>query len=80
MDQRTQAVRAMLRSMAPAYAIPYIQRFQLPIDEEYILIQCECRGQSIQHVALDMCLSVETVKRRRRSALRKISQGSMVSE
>ena len=72
MDASTRAVRSMLRSMAPVRSIPYIQSFQLP-QEELVLIQCECRRRSVQEVALEHSMSVETVKRRRRSALRKIS-------
>lgn len=74
MDAASRAVRSMLRSMAPVQSIPYIQSFQLPEDEELVLIQCECRRRSVQEVALTHSMSVETVKRRRRSALRKISR------
>lgn len=73
MDAASRAARAMLRSMAPVQSIPYIKSFQLPQDEELVLIQCECRKRSVQQVALDNSMSVETVKRRRRSALHKIS-------
>ena len=74
MDAASRAVRAMLRGMAPVRSIPLIESFQLPAEEELVLIQCECRRRSVQQVALDNSMSVETVKRRRRSALRKISR------
>lgn len=62
MDASTRAVRAMLRGMAPVRSIPYIQSFQLPPEEELVLIQCECRRRSVQEVALEHSMSVETDK------------------
>ena len=72
MDNRSKAVRRQLRSMAPSQSIPYIQSFQLPAEEEQVLIECEARGKSVQQVAMSMNLSAETVWRRRRTALAKI--------
>lgn len=72
MDEASRSVRAMLRSMAPAASIPYIQSFQLPEDEERVLIECDARRRSVQQVAQDMSLSPEAVKRRRRQALKKL--------
>ena len=77
MDDRTHAVRAMLRSMCPSASIPYIQSFQLPEEEERVLIECDARRKSVQQVAMAMCLSPETVWRRRRAALTKLSQISL---
>lgn len=74
MDDRSKAVRRRLRSMAPSRSIPYIQSFQLPVEEEQVLIECDARGKSVQQVAMTMSLSPETVWRRRRSALRKLSE------
>lgn len=74
MDDRTMAVRHMLRSMCPAASIPYIQTFQLPAEEELVLIECDARGKSVQQVAQAMSLSPETVWRRHRAGLLKISQ------
>ena len=73
MDDRSHAVRAMLRAMAPAASIPYIRSFQLPEEEELVLIECDARGKSVQQVAQAMSLSPETVWRRRRAGLLKIS-------
>lgn len=74
MDDRTLAVRTLLRSMCPAASIPYIQSFQLPREEELAIIECDARGKSVQQVAQSMNLSPETVWRRRRAGLLKISQ------
>ena len=38
-----------------------------------VLIEKEARGKSIQQIAMEHNMSVETVKRRRRSALEKIA-------
>lgn len=64
----------MLRSMAPSRSIPYIRSFQLPEEEELVLVECDAKGKSVQQVAMEINLSAETVWRRRRSAFRKISQ------
>lgn len=75
MDDRTHAVRDLLRSMAPAASIPYIRSFQLPEEEELALIEIDARGKSVQQVAQARNLSPETVKRRRQKALRKLARG-----
>lgn len=72
MDQHSRVVRAKLRGMAPAASIPYIQSFQLPEDEERVLIECDARRRSVQQVAIDMSLSPETIWRRRKNALKKL--------
>lgn len=72
MDPRSRAVRAMLRGMAPADSIPYIQSFRLPEDEERVLVECDARRRSVQQVARELNLSPETVWRRRQSALKKL--------
>lgn len=74
MDTRAKETRRRLRSMAPSRSIPYIQSFQLPAEEEQVLVECEARGKSVQQVAMSMNLSAETVWRRRKAALRKISE------
>ena len=73
MNEKTFAVRAMLCRMAPVKSIPIIQSFPLPAEEEMVLIEKEARGKSIQQIAMEHNMSVETVKRRRRSALEKIA-------
>ena len=73
MDKASRNLRARLSAMAPVRSIPYIQSFQLPPEEELVLIEKEARGKSVQQIAMEQNLSVETVWRRRRAALRKIS-------
>ncbi len=73
MQEKTFAVRAMLRRMAPCKSIPIIQAYLLPEEEEMVLIEHEARGKSLQKIALEHNMSIETVKRRRRSALEKIA-------
>ena len=74
MDKSSKDLRARLAAMAPVRSIPYIQSFQLPHEEELVLIEEEARGKSVQQIALDHNLSVETVWRRRKAALKKISE------
>ena len=76
MDDRTFAVRNMLRSMCPSASIPMIRSYQLPEEEEKVLIECDARGKSVQQVAQELNMSPETVWRRRRAALLKISETS----
>lgn len=71
-DKKSLSIRSMLRGMAPSVAIPYIRSFQLPEDEELVLIECDARRKSVEQVAQAMNLSAETVGRRRRSALKKL--------
>ncbi len=77
LDPLSKATRAELQNMAPVQAISYIRSFQLLPEEELVLIERECRGKSAQQIAMEHCLSVETVKRRRRSALRKLSKAKV---
>lgn len=77
MNDRSKAVRARLRSLAPAASIPYIKSFQLPEEEELVLIEVDARGKSVQQVAMAHALSVETVGRRRHRALAKIAEFSL---
>lgn len=74
MDRRSMEVRRKLREMAPVRSIPYIQSFQLPPEEELVLIEKEARGKSVLQIALANNMSVESVKRRRRAALQKLAQ------
>lgn len=72
MDETSRAVRQMLQSMAPSISIPFIKSFQLPSEEELVLIEFDARRKSLQQIAMETNMSVESVKRRRRSAMRKI--------
>lgn len=73
MNEKAFAVRAMLKSMAPCRSIPVIQSFLLPYEEEMVLIEHEANGKSLVQIAMENNLSLETVKRRRRNALIRIS-------
>lgn len=72
MDTRSKDLRRTLRGMAPSRSIPLIQSFQLPADEELVLIECDARRKSLQQIAMEQNMSIETVKRRRRAAMQKI--------
>lgn len=72
MDQKTKNIRMQLRAMAPVDAIAWIRRFQLPEDQERVLIDHECRNRSLQQIAEGMSLTADTVKTYRRKALRRI--------
>lgn len=72
MDPVSKEVRAMLRGMAPAKSIPLIQSYQLPAEEEAVLILCDAQGCSVLQAALELNVSPETVWRRRRAALKKL--------
>ena len=73
MNEKTCAVRAMLKCMAPCRSIPVIQSFLLPYEEEMVLIEHEANGKSLTQIAMENNLSIETVKRRRKNALIRIS-------
>lgn len=73
MNEKTFAVRAMLKSMAPCRSIPVIQSFLLPQEEEMVLIEHEANGKSLTQIAMENNLSIETVKRRRKNAFIRIS-------
>lgn len=73
MDARSREVRQTLRDMAPSLSIPIIRRCQLPEEEEAAVIEIDVRRHSVQQVAMAAHVSEETVKRRRKAALRKLS-------
>lgn len=72
MKENTLQLRRMIREMAPVQAIPYVQSFQLPLEEERAIIEMDCRGKSRQQIAMEQHVSPETIKRRRDAGLRKI--------
>lgn len=73
MNEQHRAIRALLATMAPKRAVEYIRSFELPADEEAVLIACDVRGKSCVEAARDLHTSPETVKRYRRKAYHKIS-------
>ena len=67
-------VRRKLQHMAPSVAIPYIKSFELPEEEEVVVIRHNCRRESLQQIAFQLNLSVDAVKERHARALEKISR------
>ena len=75
-DANRKAVRRTLQNMAPSVAVPYIKSFELPEEEEVVVIRHDCRRESLQQIAISMSLSVEAVKDRRAAALQKIANAT----
>lgn len=73
MNSQHRAIRALLQSMAPRRAVEYIQSFQLPAEEEQMLIECDVRGKSCTQAAELCCTTPDTIKRRRKRAYLKIA-------
>lgn len=61
-----------MTNMSPKRAIQYIQFFELPTEEESVIIECDVRGKSCIQAADLLHTSPDTVKRYRRKAYRKI--------
>jgi hypothetical protein len=73
MNSHHRAIRALLTTMAPTRAITYIKAFQLPEEEEAILIDCDVKQKTEICVAIERHLSVDAVKKRKRKAYQKIA-------
>ena len=80
MDPETRTIRAMLCAMCPKRAVEYIKAFELPPEEEMVLIEREVRKRSVQQIAEAHQMSPETVKHRRRAAFHKMKDGIHFSE
>lgn len=72
MDAKTSAIRYVLSSTDPKTAERMVLSFSLPEEEERCIILKEIHHKSIQQIAFALCISPETVKRRRRSGLLKM--------
>lgn len=72
MDTQHKAIRALLSSMAPARAEEAVRRVGLPPDEESAVLAVDVHGRSCLQVAEQLYVSVDTVKRLRRSAYQKL--------
>ena len=70
----------MLSGMAPKRAEAYIRSFELPVDEEYCLMQIDVRRQSYTQVSGQMNVSPEYIKKCRRRAYSKILDGIRFGE
>lgn len=73
MNSQHKAVRALLGGMAPKRAVLYVRSFELPEDEAFCIINCDIRKKSCVQTAMEINLSPDTVKKKRRSAYSKIS-------
>lgn len=73
MNEQHRAIRALLTTMSPKRAVGYIRSFELPADEEAVLIECDVRQKSCVQMAYALHVAPDTVKRYRRQAYRKIA-------
>lgn len=72
MEKTNREIRALLSSMAPARAVQAVRLVGLPPDEETAVLAVDVHGQSCLQTAEWLHVSVDTVKRLRRSAYRKL--------
>lgn len=72
MEKQNREIRALLSSMAPARAAQAVRLVGLPPDEETAVLAVDVHGQSCLQAAERLHVSVDTVKRLRRSAYRKL--------
>lgn len=72
MEKTNREIRALLSSMAPARAVQAVRLVGLPTDEETAVLAVDVHGQSCLQTAERLHVSVDTVKRLRRSAYRKL--------
>lgn len=72
MEKTNREIRALLSSMAPARAVQAVRLVGLPPDEETAVLSVDVHGQSCLQTAERLHVSVDTVKRLRRSAYRKL--------
>lgn len=72
MEKINREIRALLSSMAPARAAQAVRLVGLPPDEETAVLAVDVHGQSCLQTAERLHVSVDTVKRLRRSAYRKL--------
>lgn len=73
MNSQHRAIRALLSSMSPRRAEAYIKAFQLREEETAVIIEGDIKGLSHIQIANKLHLSLDTEKRRRQSAYRKIA-------
>ena len=72
MEKTNREIRALLSSMAPARAAQAVRLVGLPPDKETAVLAVDVHGQSCLQTAERLHVSVDTVKRLRRSAYRKL--------
>lgn len=72
MNTQHREIRALLSSVSPKRAEQAVRLVNLPPDEETAVLAVDVHGQSCLQVADRLHVSVDTVKRLRRSAYRKL--------
>lgn len=72
MEKTNREIRALLSSMCPRRAEEAVRLAGLPPDEETAVLAVDVHGQSCLQTAALLHVSVDTVKRLRRSAYRKL--------
>ena len=72
MNTRHREIRALLSPMSPKRAEQAVRLVGLPPDEETAVLAVDVHGQSCLQTAERLHASVDTVKRLRRSAYRKL--------
>ena len=72
MDAKCAAVRYVLSHADPLSCVKIVKTFGLLPDEEECIILHDIKGQSVQQIASKLCISLETVKRRRNSGYHKM--------
>ena len=72
MNTRHREIRALLSSMSPKRAEQAVRLVGLSADEETAVLAVDVHGQSCLQVAEQLYVSVDTVKRLRRSAYQKL--------
>ena len=72
MNTQHREIRALLSSVSPKRAEQAVRLVGLPPDEETAVLAVDVHGQSCLQVADRLHVSVDTVKRLRRSAYRKL--------
>lgn len=72
MNTQHREIRALLSSMSPKRAEQAVRLVGLPADEEAAVLAVDVQGQSCLQTAARLHVSVDTVKRLRRSAYQKL--------
>ena len=73
MNDRTQAVRTAIRGFSRRDAVALVKSFDLSPLEETCIIGQDIMGKSAVELSMEQNISVETVKRRRCDALKRMA-------
>ena len=77
MDAKCAAIRYVLSHIDPVTAVKIVHTFSLPSEEEECIILHDIKRKSLIQISDHLCVSPETVKRRRRSGLLKIADATL---